>query len=340
MNPMRSSLDIRTLKVILAVADKGSMTGAARVLGMTQSAVSQVVQRIEEEIGAQLFERAFRPLRLTVSGGVLARGAEHLIGEADQLFAATRAGATLPELRIGLIDSFAGTVGPMIARTLMEKVTNLMLWSGLTSRLSQDFLNRHIDLLICAEEIEDADNLRQVALFREPFILAMHKSTPATPGSNTLESLSWTQPMIRYSARSHTGMQIERHFRRIGVRPPRRMEMDSSESLFAMVAAGVGWSITTPLCVLHGCPDLSKIRLEPLPGVEFSRQVVLVHRRGEYDELADRIVEISATAMNEQILPQVHRFAPWAACQIAGHIQGQPVQSSVQPPKLVYRSGT
>jgi DNA-binding transcriptional LysR family regulator len=118
--------------------------------------------------------------------------------------------------------------------------------------------------------------------------------------------------MVRYSARSHTGMQIDRHLSRLGLRPTRRLEMDTSESVFPMVAEGVGWAITTPLCVFHGRPDLDHIELLPLPGPKFSRQVVLAHRRGEYDDLADNIAQMTWSAIEAQILPAVRRTIPHA----------------------------
>ncbi len=313
------------------------MTDAARFLGLTQSAVSQVVHQIEREVGTPLFDRTRRPLRLTASGVVLTHRAEHIIEEAEQLVAATRSAATIPELRIGLIDSIAGTVGPHVARMFMAKVENLMLWSGLTARLSQDFLSRNVDLVICAEEIEDVDGLRQVPLLREPFVLAVPKAMASTAHGASFEALAEAGPMIRYSSRSHIGIQIERHLRRIGLRPHRRVEMDSSESLLAMVAAGVGWAITTPLCVVHGRPDMAQLLLLPLPGFEFSRHVVLIHRRGEYDELAECVARIAWDTLEEHVVPAVRRQLPFAANMM---IVERPAGAAPVPaarPRLIYR---
>ncbi|MET4576143.1 tripartite tricarboxylate transporter substrate-binding protein [Ottowia thiooxydans] len=61
-------ISIRQLRVLLAVADHGSFSGAAHAIGLSQSAVSQGVRAVEESIGTQLIERSTRHVRLTPAG--------------------------------------------------------------------------------------------------------------------------------------------------------------------------------------------------------------------------------------------------------------------------------
>jgi DNA-binding transcriptional LysR family regulator len=56
------------VRVLVAVVEAGSFTGAAQVLGLTDSAVSRAVARLEERVGARLFDRTTRSLRLTEAG--------------------------------------------------------------------------------------------------------------------------------------------------------------------------------------------------------------------------------------------------------------------------------
>ncbi|WP_250508390.1 LysR family transcriptional regulator, partial [Caballeronia sp. GAFFF3] len=63
---MRNSfvgVDLRALQAFVAVCETRSMTEAARVLGVTQSAVSQLIAALEREQGVALFDREFRPVR-------------------------------------------------------------------------------------------------------------------------------------------------------------------------------------------------------------------------------------------------------------------------------------
>ena len=307
----RSIVDLVALKVFLKVGTTGNMTAAAQALGMTQSGVSQVVQQLESELRVILLDRTRRPLRLTAAGSILARRAERLVEEADHLPAAVREASLVPEIRVGLVDSFAGTVGPHMIRAFMERVSTITVWAGLTPSLSQALLNRQVDVVVASEAMDDVDSVRRDPLIRELFVVALPKAYRLGRVDLTLETLVERHPLIRYSARSAIGLQIDRHLRRLGIAAPRRVELDSSDTLFAMVAAGVGWAITTPLCVLHGRPDLDAIRIERLPGPGFTRNLTMISREGEYQDLIDRLATTARTALHELCLPAMRRAIPW-----------------------------
>lgn len=312
----RSTIDLVALKVFLKVGTTGNMTAAAQALGMTQSGVSQVIQQLESELGVILLDRTRRPLRLTAAGSILARRAERLVEEADHLPAAVREASLVPEIRVGLVDSFAGTVGPHLIRPFMERVSTITIWAGLTPPLSQALLNRQVDVIVASEAMDDVDSVRRDFLLRESFVLALPKSARLGRGELTLDTLADRLPLIRYSARSAIGIQIDRHLRRLGIAAPRRVELDSSDTLFAMVAAGVGWAITTPLCILHGRPDPASVRIERLPGPGFTRNLTMIAREGEYQQLIDRLATTARTALRESCLPAMRNLIPWLGDEI------------------------
>lgn len=307
----RSIVDLLALKVFLKVGSTGNMTAAAQALGMTQSGVSQVIQQLESELGVILLDRTRRPLRLTAAGSILARRADRLVEEADHLPAAVREASLVPEIRVGLVDSFAGTVGPHLIRAFMERISTITLWAGLTPPLSQALLNRQVDVIVASEAMDEVDAVRRDPLLRESFVLALPRAYRLGRNDLTLEALAERHPLIRYSARSAIGVQIDRHLRRLGIAAPRRVELDSSDTLFAMVGAGVGWAITTPLCVLHGRPDLDAIRIERLPGPGFTRHLTMIARQGEYQDLIDRLATAARTALHESCMPSIRRSIPW-----------------------------
>ena len=83
-------LDLKALKVFLAVAELANMTAAARRLGLSQSAVSQAVRQLEESIGAVLVDRERRPLALTAAGAALRQRGRALVAEAESLYKTVR----------------------------------------------------------------------------------------------------------------------------------------------------------------------------------------------------------------------------------------------------------
>jgi molybdate transport repressor ModE-like protein len=97
-------LDVTSLRIIRAIADAGTITGAAAAIGYSQPAVSQHVRRMERRLGTALLERSGRGVRLTEAGRVIARHGA-VIGAA--LEAASAEVAALSGLRAGRVRLIA-----------------------------------------------------------------------------------------------------------------------------------------------------------------------------------------------------------------------------------------
>lgn len=298
------SIDLQALRVFLAVAACGNMTQAARGLGMTQSAVSQIIGGLERGFGARLIDRGHRPLTLTAAGNALQHKAVALINDAALLPAAVRqAGISgLPEIRLGMVDTFAATAGPGVIKVLMASAHRLAIWSGLAPQLGQALLNRQVDLIVSSDGLDDVDGLERVPLWREPFVLVVPASYPDDPHLLSLEGLAATAPLIRFSARSDLGAQIERHLRRSRVMADRRLEIDSSDAVVPMVAAGIGWSMLTPLCLLQAQASARGIRVLPMPSPRATRTLMLLRRTGEFPELAPHTAKVACDVMRRECL--------------------------------------
>ena len=80
---MPADLDLQRLRVLAAVARDGSLTAAARTLGMAQPSVSHHLSRLETEAGLPLLERVGRGVQLTEAGRLLADRAEEILGRVE-----------------------------------------------------------------------------------------------------------------------------------------------------------------------------------------------------------------------------------------------------------------
>jgi len=99
-------VDIKRLRIFLAVAQSGSFTRAAECIHLSQSAVSQQMALLEAEVREVLFERGARGIRLTRAGAELARQAQRVIDEMSRLEAMVGyLGGTRRELRVGAFPS-------------------------------------------------------------------------------------------------------------------------------------------------------------------------------------------------------------------------------------------
>lgn len=292
------------------------MLEASRQFGMTQSAVSQAVRRAEAAVGVAFFNRSRRPLTPTRAGRILADRVLDLNRDFEALLGTLRTAAEQSErveLRLGLVDSYAGTVGAHLVKELMTGSIALSLsaWSGLANSHAEALVRRMIDAAITCDAMDDLYDVERFPFYREPYLLVVPRGLEAEFADLDLREILARYRLVRHSERSYVGAQVERHLSRLGVRPPRAFEFDTSDSLVAMVATGMGVAITTPLCLLQGLAHAAQVSALPLPGPGFFRELLLVTRRGDISSLAPRIAEMARTSITTQAMPRIRALVPW-----------------------------
>ncbi|MFN8097038.1 MAG: LysR family transcriptional regulator [Dermatophilaceae bacterium] len=116
-------IDVAGLRVMKAIADEGSFTGAAAALGYSQPAVSQMVRRLEQRAGTALVDRVGRTVRLTEAGSALARRASDVlmaIDAAEEEVAAI-AGLRAGRVRLAAFPSASATLVPKALALVKER---------------------------------------------------------------------------------------------------------------------------------------------------------------------------------------------------------------------------
>ncbi|GAA1733761.1 LysR family transcriptional regulator [Nonomuraea bangladeshensis] len=113
-------LDVVRLRVLLAVARKGSVTAAAKELHYSQPSVSHHLARLEAETGARLVQRVGRGIRLTEAGWLLAERAAEIIGRLDDAAEelAAHVGLRAGRVRLAAFPSSLGTFVPRAVTVL------------------------------------------------------------------------------------------------------------------------------------------------------------------------------------------------------------------------------
>jgi DNA-binding transcriptional LysR family regulator len=114
------NLDLGLLRTFLAVAETGRMTIAARVVNLSQGAVSQQIKRLEELFGEPLFERHVEAVRLTRAGERLMVGAHRLVAQNDEVLGSMRAADFTGEVRLGVPHDIVGHFLPPILRNFRQ----------------------------------------------------------------------------------------------------------------------------------------------------------------------------------------------------------------------------
>ncbi|WP_341646425.1 LysR family transcriptional regulator [Thauera sp. SDU_THAU2] len=305
-------IDMQMLRVFLTTAQDCNMSRAAEHLGISQSAVSQSIRLLEESFGTPLLNRSARPLTLTPAGIALVSRGQALLEEALNLRGAVieASQGIKPGLRVGLIDSFAATCGTPLMQRLLRNAAQLSLRTGLTPNLAEALAQRELDLVISSRPLE-LDGMGNYLLMSERFFVITPKgSVPVCRSVSDVMSLARVLPIVRFNQQSHLGQQVERTLRRVGLNPPRRLEVDTADTLTSMVAGGIGWAVTTPLCLLQGVRSAAFVRHDFVADINAERRIYLNARKGEYGSLARETFEMVCSILESQIYGELKDINP------------------------------
>ncbi len=326
-------LNLRSLNIFVKVAESGGISPAARLMGLTQSAVSQSVASLEQSVGVQLFDRDVRPMALTPSGTILLDKARGLLLCARETIQAARepGAAALPKLNICLVDTIAGTIGLELVSKIQGFATQWSVQGGLPSYHNRSLLTRESDIVISSDPLEDEPNLERHLILREQLVIVLPKA--AAGEAQDLETLAKTRALVRLSTRTTLGRQIERHLRRTRIEATSRVEFDDPQAVMAMVANNHGWSILTPLSSLLGRPFWPKLIFELMPGPASSREVYVIAREKELGEIPKRIAEAAIELLNEMFIRETSRCSPWMInkYRLPGTTPDEPFRAGVLP---------
>lgn len=297
------------VEVFVAAAEEGSISAAARRLGVSPSAVSQQLSGLEGALGAILLDRSGRPMPVTAAGAMFRRHAQTILNAASEaraeLAMADLSGLTT--LRLGVIEDFDNDVTPSLLSTLARdlKGCRFLLETGASHRLMDQLEARALDIVIAADGAADAppEDWREIhPILAEPFVAV------APPGQR-IEDL----PLILYTARHLMGRQIAAHLARNGLKPAHRFELDSYAAILAMVAGGEGWTILTPLALHQARAFRPLVEVRPLPFATFSRTLSLSARASILQGIPAQIVQRLKPLIAEVIVAPALQATPWLA---------------------------
>lgn len=294
------------IEVFLAAAEDGAISAAARRLGVSPSAVSQQLSSLESALGAVLMDRSARPLRLTPAGTMFRRHAQVILNaEAEaraELALADLSGLTT--LRLGMIEDLDAEVTPQLLAELATELRGcrFLLETGASHHLQEQLSNRALDIIVAADAPLDVpDGGREVhPLLAEPFLAVAPKGTDPS-----------SLPLIQYTTRHLMGRQIAAHLARQNLRIGARFELDSYTPILAMVAAGAGWTILTPLALHHAARFRDAVELQPLPFDPLGRTLSLQARAGVLRDVPADVAVRLRRLLDRQVVKPTRALWPW-----------------------------
>lgn len=303
---------LKGLEVFEGIARTGSVAATAESLSMSAPAVSQQLKNLDTALGVDLIDHSRRPMRLTPAGRTFLRRVEAALG-------ALRAGqrdlvvldlSGLSALRLGVIEDFENEVTPILTERLSETMQNcaFRLRTGASHALHAMLESRELDVAICATtDPQPVPGLVAHPLVIDPYILAVPRGTDVSGGLKALEALTF----LRRDSDQVMGKTIERYLSLQGISLPRRFELESNQSISALVAGGTGWTITTPLSLLRAGRFAGGIDAHVLPDGPAPREIVLYTTADWSAELPGQIAAIARELIGLHFTAPGIQAMPW-----------------------------
>lgn len=306
------NLEISALRVFSAIGNAQSLTQAAERLGITQSAVSQTLKLLEQQVGSKLVITRARPIKLTPSGQILKGYAENVMQETKRMLMDVRdasSGGPLP-LHVGMIDSFCDVAGLQFMQKIKPLTSKLALRTGLVAPLSQALLDHDLDLLITSDPLDHHPQLQRLPLLRDPIVVIAPKGVKKS-STNDIRWLSENLSFIHYNRQSRLGSLSDLIARRLNIELESHYELDSTQTLLRFVQSGQGWAMTTGLCLVPYPDLLRQIEVIPLLKGANARYLTLICRNNELGHWPAKIAEICRATYDEDTVVKMRRIASW-----------------------------
>ncbi len=307
-------IELNTLQQFISVANSETITQAAKRIGISQSAVSQTIKQLEEQIGVDLIVRRSKPIKLTPSGEILKRYAQKMLSDNSRVINDIKMAATggLLNLRVGMIDSFGAALGLEFIRSTQIMVKRVSLQQGYRSSLTDALNQREIDLLITSDRGENLRSIERHSIISDPFLVI----APKQGGVRfSVQELSEQLPFIHYMPGSRLGAQTDLIARRLGIQLDTRYELDSTQTLLRFVQAGMGWAIVSAMCLVPYPKLLEGLELINLNDGSNTRTIYQLSRQRELSDMPERFASISRKLFNHELKPKLETIAPWLADQ-------------------------
>ena len=299
------NINFNSLRTLLAVVDTGSHTGAAKRLGYTTSAVSQLMAALEKALGVDLFERGPRSLLATPAAVAMSRHAQIILQQAARAEDEMRAFAsgTVGSLRIGAAGSPAAQLVPRTLSRLSMKyaAANVSMTDfHRQAPLSSAVLEGKIDVALHAQfgtlAPQLPEGLELVPLLQEELVVISAADTLHTPGATVPLASLKDETWIANSVGSNADELLTDLCQEAGFQPRSGLRSDDYDVIRNMVKETLGIALV-PALSLGIDRGISFNRLDPAP----QRIIYAVHRSSDTNPLLTVALDALRIAVDDFI---------------------------------------
>jgi DNA-binding transcriptional LysR family regulator len=273
-------MELNQLETFLAVAEEHSFSRAAVRMHRTQPAVSQVIRKLEEELGETLFDRATRDGSLTASGVLLRDYALRLLALRREASSALVELKSLERGRLQIaaneytcmyllpaIDAFR-RVAPQVSVTVHRM---------LASRIPEELALRSFELGVISFR-PDPEQFRTIAVYGDSLDLIVSPRHPLAKAPRVSINDLGAELFVAHNVASPLRRRVIETFQRYRTPLNMAIELPTIEAIKRFVAMGNGVALVPHLSVARELETGDLVRV-PVDELELRRVLRLVHRR-------------------------------------------------------------
>lgn len=276
------NVTFRQLRLFLALAESGSVSGAARALHVTQPTASMQLKEIAQSVGLPLYEVIGKRIHLTDVGLELASTARAMMlsWEAFEQNVDAIQGLSRGKLRIAVVST-AKYFMPRLIGSFCKKHPSIDVSLEILNRdgVVQRLRERRDDLYIMSQPPGDMDLVDDVLMPNPIVVIAATTDPLVKKPSVSLKDLAASRFILRETG-SGTRMAADQHFRLKKFHPHVRLELGSNEAVKESVAGGLGIGVLSRHA-LHGMNKENGVQVVKVEGFPLPSAWHVVQHTGQ-----------------------------------------------------------
>ena len=297
-------MEMNQLEFFRKVVEEGSFSKAAERVYRTQPAVSIAIRRLEEEIGAPLFERSQKTPALTDVGQVVYDYAKQILSLRDQALDGVAEMKLLKRgrVRIGANESTSHYLLPQIILDYLKRYPQVKveIFGDSSDHLPREVLDGKVDFALMAFEAVDSD-LKSFPLLKDELVLIMHPDHPlAKRAAVTVEELG-KESFVAHNVKTGSRQRVIEAFAQHRTPLNITLELATIETIKRFVQLKIGLGFVPRMCVAEEL-ERGSLAAVPVQDLTYKRTLWVTHRREmTFSHAAAAFLEVLRDQAKKQI---------------------------------------